>query len=229
MFRDEADREGLTVKGAIVHGAQSRYFVLDARRDVHTIGVHFRPGGGTAMLGLPAGELGHRHFALEDIWGARAGELREQLLEAREPRIMFAVLEREFLRRLRQPLIVHPAISFALRQFDAAARPDSTVPMRVASVQQATGYSDRRFITLFTHAVGLPPKLYSRVQRLHRVVKQIAHGRCDLAQVAADNGYYDQSHLNRDFREFAGVTPGNYRPMPQRSALHMEAGEQARE
>jgi AraC-like DNA-binding protein len=169
------------------------------------------------LLGLPAGELSNRHISLEDIWGSRAVRLREQLLEVSEPPAMFALLEREFLHRIRQSLIVHPAISFALRQFDSQA-----LTARVASVQQATGYSDLRFITLFTDAVGLSPKRYSRIQRLRRVVEQIARGKRDLAEVAADNGYYDQSHLNRDFREFAGVTPGSYRPMPDRSALHAE-------
>ena len=215
MFRDAADREGLTVNGAIVHGAQSRYFVLDARKDVHVVGVHFRPGGGV-LLGLPASELRDRHLALEDIWGVQARCVREQLLEAGEPRAMFRVLEREFLRRLQLPLLVNPAISFALRQFD------SSRPLRIEAVQHATGYGERRFVALFDSIVGLTPKLYSRVQRLKRAVAQIAVGKSELAQIALDHGFYDQSHLTREFREFAGVTPGAYRPVPDRDPLHAE-------
>src|SRR5690349_19440610 len=115
VFADAADRVGMSFDGAVVHGAQSRYFVLDARRDVHVIGVHFRPGGGAALLGVGAQELTDRHVGLSDIWGVRAAMLRQQLLEAPTPGAKFALLEREFLARVQWRTMVHPAISFALR------------------------------------------------------------------------------------------------------------------
>jgi AraC-like DNA-binding protein len=216
-FRDANDTTGTCLGGAIIHGAQSRYFVLDACADVHVLGVHFRAGGGAALLGLPASELTDRHVALEDVWGAHASRMREQLMAANEPASMFAILEREFLRRMSLPLLVHPAISFALRRLDT-----DLAATKVSALPKATGYSERRFGTLFNQAVGLSPKLYARVRRLGRVVEQIAAGEQQLIDVALANGYYDQSHLNREFREFAGVTPGSYRPMQDRSALHME-------
>jgi hypothetical protein len=43
VFENATDRVGMVFDGAVVHGAQSKYFVLDARRDVHVIGVHFVP------------------------------------------------------------------------------------------------------------------------------------------------------------------------------------------
>lgn len=215
-FLDVDDRTGVSAHGAMVHGPQSRYFVLDASEDVHVIGVHFRPAGGT-LLGLPLSELQDRHVALEDIWGERARLIRERLLEAGDPRERFRILESEFLRQLQRPTLVHPAISFALRQFGS-----KHMTLRVEPVRRATGYSDRRFASLFADSVGLSPKLFSRVQRLRRVVEQIAGGKSPLADIALANGYYDQAHFNRDFREFSGVTPGSYRPMADRSALHME-------
>ena len=45
--------------------------------------------------------------------------------------------------------------------------------------------------------------------RFGRVVRAIRAGQAaDLADLAVASGYYDQSHLNRDVREFAGTTPG---------------------
>ena len=225
VFANAADQVGMMFDGAVVHGAQSRYFVLDARRDVHVIGVHFRPGGGAGLLGVSAQELTDRHVALSDIWGERAHTLRAQLLEAPTPAAKFALLEYEFLARLRPRPLVHPAISFALRGMQTAP-----TDVSIARLQTATGYSSRRFTTLFTDAVGLTPKLYSRINRLRSVVERVARGgEVAWADLASEYGYYDQSHLTRDFREFSGVTPGEYRPVGPGAALHMEIdGERGR-
>jgi len=214
------DRVAISTDGGIVHGAQSGYFIIDARPAHCSAGIHFRPGGGAVLLGAPASELSELHVSLSDLWGAAARQLRARLLECPDPGQIFCLLEQALLGRLpaAQVPLVNPAISFALRRFSAGAAVD-----RVAPIRQATGYSARHFNTLFERAVGLSPKRFCRIQRLRAVVEQVAHGtRVEWAQVAADNGYFDQSHLNRDFRLFSGVTPGQYHPVARDSALHME-------
>ena len=217
VFAHQDDLEGQSFDGAVVHGAHTRYFVIDGRAEVDVIGVHFRPGGGATLLGLPAHELTDRHVGLEDLWGAYARDLRTQLMEASTPREKFELLERILLMRLRDATLVHPAISFALRGIRTA--PDE---VRIGTLQKATGYSSRRFTTLFVRDVGVTPKLYSRIQRLRRVLEEVAQpGDVDWAAVANEHGYYDQSHLTRDFHEFTGCTPAGYRPVSAQSALHM--------
>ena len=57
----------------------------------------------------------------------------------------------------------------------------------------------------------MPPKLIGRVLRFERVTERLAReGVARWTDVALDCGYYDQSHFNRDFREFAGITPSEY-------------------
>jgi AraC-like DNA-binding protein len=217
VFTHVDDSEGQSFDGSVVHGAHTKYFVLDARADVDVIGVHFRPGGGAVLLGLPAHELTDRHVGLEDIWGSHARDVRAQLAEAATPEAKLQLLEATLLARLRRATLVHPAISFALRGIRTA--PDD---VRIGALQRETGYSARRFTTLFARDVGLTPKMYSRIQRLRRVVEQVAGaGDVDWAAIASDHGYYDQSHLTRDFREFTGHTPASYRPISAQNAFHM--------
>jgi AraC-like DNA-binding protein len=218
VFADASDCVGQSFEGAVMHGAHSHYFVLDApRSDVHVVGVHFRPGG-AALLGLHGDELTDKHAALADVWGREALLVRESLSEARTVRARFEMLERALLQRLQESRLVHPAVSFAVRRMHA-----DPAAVRVATLQAETGYGPRRFHALFKEHIGLAPKLFSRVLRMRALIESIAWGtHVDWADLAAQYGYYDQAHLTHDFREFTGVTPAEYRPVSPQSTLHME-------
>jgi AraC-like DNA-binding protein len=58
--------------------------------------------------------------------------------------------------------------------------------------------------------VGLPPKTLARIFRFDRAVSLLAQRDARLADVAFECGYYDQAHLNRDFRGFAGTSPASF-------------------
>lgn len=214
VFGSPADSIGSVSSGAIVHGPQSQAFVLDAVRHVHFLGVHFRPGGG-CLLGWPARELADRHVALADLWGEHAIRLRDRLIECPTPHHRMALLERELLKRVQAAPLVRPAISFALRAIDRGAA-ISAIDLHLVS-----GVGERRFRTLFTQAVGLAPKRFMRVQRVKSVLQHIAQANAPLAAIAAEHGYVDQAHMNRELRCVAGVSPSAYAPMA-RSPLHME-------
>lgn len=59
----------------------------------------------------------------------------------------------------------------------------------------------------FRDAVGISPKLFSRMQRFQRVFQATEGADSDWVDAAVQNGYFDQAHLIRDFREFAGKAP----------------------
>jgi AraC-like DNA-binding protein len=211
------DFRGEAFAGAVVSGAQSRYMVLPACREASVMGVHFRPGGARPFLGLPLSEMADRHVALEDIWGSQARALREQLSEAKSSAAALAILERALLSRLTDRGLYHPAVAFALERFAAASG-----IARVREVTGATGYSAKRFIQLFTEGVGLSPKRFCRILRLQAVLNQLASGaRVEWAEFALGSGYYDQSHLIREFRAMTGLTPAQYRPVDPDTPNHV--------
>src|SRR5215475_9845867 len=71
--------------------------------------------------------------------------------------------------------------------------------------------SQRRFIQVFTEEIGLTPKLFSRVKRFQRTIAIVRQATTpDWARLAADCGYFDQSHLIRDFLMFSGFSPSDY-------------------
>jgi len=193
------------LSGGVLIGPHSDFFVIDTAEQQSVIGVHFRPGGAFPFLRLPAGELHGLHVGLEDVWGGFAGEFRERLLAAESVETRFDVLEAALVERLAKPLVWHPAVGFALREFHGAAR------RTIADVCEETGLSARRFIEVFRQQVGLAPKLYCRVRRFQAALRRIPTGRAvDWADVSIASGYFDQAHFIHDFRAISGLSPGEY-------------------
>ena len=209
IFADQADQDGQRFDGAVVSGPYARHYVLDTTGPRASVGIYFRAGAPATLLGAPAGAFANAHVALGAVWGRAAHRVHERLRAAGSPEAAFALLEAELGARLGDDTGRHPAVSHALRHI--SARPSLA---RIGALREETGYAPKRFIELFREAVGLTPKAYCRVQRFQHVLKRAsAGGAIDWAAVALDSGYCDQSHLNREFRAFAGVTPGQYRPV----------------
>jgi AraC-like DNA-binding protein len=192
------------LRGAIVSGAYRAPFVIDTEEHASVIGVHFAPGGAWPFLGAPPGQLADAHLDLETLWPRQAAELRERLCEARSPARRFRILESALVARLRSPRPGHGAVRPALEQI---ARPS----VAVADVADRVGLSHRRLIEVFTAEVGLPPKLFARLRRFQRALTLVQETSVDWAGLALRCGYYDQSHLIREFQELAGFSPAALR------------------
>lgn len=65
----------------------------------------------------------------------------------------------------------------------------------------------KRYGRLFLEYVGMNPKEYGRIARFQRALRMMQLGSRDYAGIAYANGYSDQSHFIRDFRQFSGMTP----------------------
>jgi AraC-like DNA-binding protein len=198
------------LSGAIVCGPRARCAIVDTAELWDTMGVHFKPGGAFPFFNLPAEELQNAHVGLNELWGTQGRCLRERLLEALSPEAKFRVMENALLRRIAQPRDGHRAVRYALSRFRRSPH-DS-----ISSVIEEVGLSQRRFIRVFAHEVGLTPKLYCRVHRFQKAIaKTFVQRRFDWAELALECGYFDQAHFVHDFTEFSGLTPTSY--MAQRA------------
>ena len=203
IFEDVNDYTTREIGYAVVGGARRTYYVRDTSEPASSVGAQLLPGASDLLFGVPASELAERHTPLEDLWGHLAVDIRERVVEADSIEQRLDILESLLVARLPRVYGLHPAVAHALQRFSTTAD--------VREVVRQTGYSHRRFIALFSRAVGLTPKLYCRVLRFQHVVELVAAKQSgSLIDVALAAGYSDQSHFNRQFREFAGVTPSEY-------------------
>lgn len=192
--------------GAVFSGTYSRSFICNALQHEAIMGVHFKAGGAFPFLNIDASELTDTHANLVDLWGSSGLELRERLCTAPSPQQRFRIMEGA----LRRHLHYHPTrqrqMKIALTMF--ATGGDGTL---VRDVSRELGFPQRRFIQMFSSHVGLTPKVFCRILRFQRArVLAEELEMPDWAELAVTCGYFDQSHLIKDFQEFSGSTPRIY-------------------
>lgn len=177
-----------------------RKFIRGGQRAVL---ARLRPGTYEAALGASAADLGTRPVPLDVLWGrADTDRLLGHLADttngpAAAARLADAITIRAGKTR---PATAAPALlAAALDRLQAAS---------VAAVAGDLGISERHLRRLLRTAMGVSPKAYVRVKRFERAVRLAqCDRRADWAAIAAETGYYDQSHLIADFRAIAGATP----------------------
>jgi AraC-like DNA-binding protein len=211
----DEDGPALALPGAALCGAHAAPFVIAASPTTSTLGVHFKPGGAFPFLDVPAGDLESRHVPLETLWGAGARALRDRLLEVTEPATRFKLLEQFLLGRARRPLHRGLLLTTALDALEGPAR------LSVSEVNRRTGMSPKRLIALFRDQVGLTPKAFARVRRFQGALRGLARADTRGAALAAHLGYFDQAHLDREFRALAGVSPREWRAARSERPNHL--------
>lgn len=76
------------------------------------------------------------------------------------------------------------------------------------SIARITGNTVRTLQREFDRRLGLSPKMYLRLKRFEQLLMRCMSNRpMSYLHTGQDLGYYDQSHIIRDFAEFSGTTP----------------------
>lgn len=203
IYKDAQSNVFQRYSGAVISGPYAGPFVTDTALESSVMGVHFKPGGAFPFLGVDADELRGCHTDLEVIWGRAAISLRERLCETASVQHRFRLLEQFLKTRLRFER--HSAVVLALPTFGRARL------QMTRELAHDARLSEKRFIEVFRREVGVNPRLLTRICRFQRVLARTARpGALNWAEIALDHGYFDQSHLIRDFHEFSGFSPAEY-------------------
>lgn len=207
-FRDA--RSGLAFGDIHAVGAQTQAFEIPDPELLVTLIVRFRPGGAFPFLHVPMSELTDSVVPLHELWGATGSELLNQLMEMPSTSTWMKLVERALHAQLERANPDASAVTTAALVTEAVAR--SSVLPSVRTMAEELGMSERHLHRQFQKAIGLAPKLYTRITRFERAISCMARrpGAPGWAEMSLEAGYYDQAHLIRDCRKLTGKSPAQF-------------------
>jgi AraC-like DNA-binding protein len=173
------------------------------------VGLRFHPGAAASVLGLPASELVDLTLEADELWGGSAVALGELVDAAASPEQALGRVQRQIAARLADGAAPDPLVAEAVRQLMPWRAED------VGSVTSSLYVSERQLRRRLQAAVGIAPKALQRMLRFQGFLAlaqhAIAQGRAPtdegLALLAAEAGYADQPHLNRECLRLTGASP----------------------
>jgi len=218
------DGEAQRLDHAWVTGLQTRYHLGEAFGERRFMVVRFTPLGAHLFLRLSMDSLTDRAVPLDQADPRLASLVRDRVMVERGWPERFDAMEALIGSRLAGSA-VPPDIELA---WNGLVRTWGQTP--VGWLAANAGCSHRHLIQQFRTCIGLPPKKVATLLRFHRLINAVTQdGLADSpnrpylegsgppgglgtrwADIAADCGYFDQSHFIHDFRSFAGATPSEF-------------------
>lgn len=173
------------------------------------LGAGLTPMAWTKLFDVDAADLSNAVCELSDVVGAvDAGRLYADLVAAPDDAGIAAVLDAWFIARDRSRPDPDPRIAVLAREL---LRPHDDV----TSLALAMGVSERTLERLCKRGFGFTPKQLLRQKRFLRTLERVRGVLDQPLSGLIDDGYFDQAHFNRDFRQFMGVTPTAYFNSPR--------------
>ena len=186
-----------------VIGPTSGAIGVSAAGPVEVFGMGVTAVGWAAMIGADASTMLNRVIDANDLFGTARLQVAAAALRTTRGVVERAAIGEALVRDLVRGGTAH-ATAFA-RQIDAwlTESPSPEMPSLIA----ATGLSRRQIERKCNALYGAPPKLLARKYRALRAAVAMVAGAESVGD-AVDRGFYDQSHMIREVKQFTGLTPG---------------------
>jgi AraC-like DNA-binding protein len=191
---------------AFVVGQMKRFLEIEPSGTSGFVAIRFHARGAYLFLRPPLTEITNSIVPLKEIWNSRANEYSERVALAGEMSARVRIVEEMLVEALRENGQRDCAIERCVQLIQNA-----TERIAVTELASTLGLSSRQLTRRFQNAVGMTPKEFVRVNRFIRAARRMReYPDVSLTETAYECDYFDQAHFNHEFREFAGMTPGEF-------------------
>ena len=191
---------------SFVFGQITTYIEIAPTGITGLVATRFLPDGLTPFLEMPVSSLANKAVAITDIFGKEGSRLEENVIAATNNQERIKLIESFLLSRLVDPKTINAITKDCI---DVIFQSQGQI--EVLELADKLKINRRSMERKFVAAIGMSPKQLSRVVRLQATLKMLDQkSYTSLTSLAYENGYYDQAHFIKDFKEFTGMSPKSF-------------------
>lgn len=190
---------------AFLSGHEKTFADLQYIGQVDMISVVFRPVGVKAFFDLPMNKINNLRVTAADLEDKKLAALEHSLTNTEDDQLCIFLIEQFLLKRL------SCLAEYNLKRIETTIRLINSGQTDVALLADAACLSTKQFQRVFSEYVGANPKEFSRTIRFQRalhILETIPH--ISFTTLACECGYFDQSHMIKEFKLLSGYSPGEY-------------------
>jgi len=193
---------------SFLYGQLNSFKDIYSDNEISLVIVVFQPNGINQLLQIPANEFQDSITSTDAVFGKKVASLEERLSEQNDNEEKVKLLNQFFKTLISKKsesnqLLINSSLDFILAHKGYFS---------VKQLVNHTGYTERHLERKFKECIGLNPKRFGNVIRLHHFLKLLKHKTEDLnlTAICYDAGFSDQSHLIKEFKKQTGITPTEY-------------------
>ena len=188
-----------------LRGQFSVYGSLISEGNIDMIAIIFHPLGLNMFVRCPMGDIYNRYIDVEDLEDLGLKHLKCSISGEENIRTCIRLIELFLTNRLVNVDYNYNRIENTIEQIIHYPQ----IEINTFAENACLGY--RQFKRIFTDYVGTNPKEYCRVIRFQRILYMLQNNpNMEIADLSYACGFYDPSHLVKDFREFSGCSLTQY-------------------
>jgi AraC-like DNA-binding protein len=190
---------------AFLSGQEKTFANLQHNGRINMISVVFHPVGVRAFFPLPMNKTAGLYLTAGDMEDKDLLALENSVTSTEDDRMCILLIEQFLLKRLTR------LTEYNLKRIETTIRLINSGGTDIVRLADAACLSTKQFNRIFSEHIGANPKEFSRTIRFQRALHILGISpQTSLTALAYQCGYFDQSHMIKEFKALSGYTPTEY-------------------